>query len=86
MGVPIMSEAIVAYHHIAASPEFREAERVRSKARHDEAQAMYNVRRKEAAKWQSIVEDKDTELANNRAELANKDTELARLRAQLGLK
>jgi len=40
MGVSFMSEAIMAYRHVAASPEFREMERVRSKARHDEAQAI----------------------------------------------
>ena len=47
MGVQIMSDAIVAFRHVAASPELREAERMRSKDRHDEAQALYNERRKE---------------------------------------
>ena len=47
MGVQIMSDAIVAFRHVAASPELQEAERMRSKARHDEAQALYNERRKE---------------------------------------
>jgi len=46
MGVPIMSEAITAFRHVAASPELRELERMRSKARHDEAQALYNAERK----------------------------------------
>ena len=46
MGVQIMSDAIVAFRHVAASPELREAERMRSKARHDEAQALYNAERK----------------------------------------
>ena len=32
-----MSEAILAYRYVAASPELQEAERMRSKARHDEA-------------------------------------------------
>jgi len=81
MGVPIMSEAIVAYRHVAASPELREAERMRSKARHDEAQALQNARREERrvadAEWQGVVADKD-------AALADKDAEIARLRAQLG--
>ena len=48
MGVQIMSDAIEAFRHVAASPELREAERMRSKARHDEAQALYNERRKKA--------------------------------------
>ena len=37
-----MSEAIQAYRHITVTPEFREAERLRTKARHDEAQALFN--------------------------------------------
>ena len=42
-----MEEAIMAYRSITATPEFREMERLRSKARHDEAQALWNERRKE---------------------------------------
>jgi len=37
----------MAYRSITATPEFREMERLRSKARHDEAQALWNERRKE---------------------------------------
>ena len=40
-----MSQAINAYYTITASSEFREKERLRAKARHDEAQALYNARR-----------------------------------------
>ena len=47
LGVSVMEEAIVAYRSITAAPEFREMERLRSKARHDEAQALWNERRKE---------------------------------------
>ena len=62
-----MSEAVAAYRQVSASPEFREYERIRSKARHDEAQALYNAeltgKRKGAAeerqKWQDVVADKD---------------------------
>ena len=39
-----MSEAIGAYRHVAASPEFREIERMMSKARHDEAQTLRNTK------------------------------------------
>jgi hypothetical protein len=42
-----MREAINAYKHITVTPEFQEAERLRSKARHDEAQAVYHAERKE---------------------------------------
>jgi len=47
LGVHEMSEAISAYRQITVTPEFQEAERLRSKARHDEAQALWNERRKE---------------------------------------
>ena len=43
MGVPTMEQAINAYYTITASPEFREIERLREKARHDEAQALYHA-------------------------------------------
>ena len=44
--VPEMNEAINAYRHITVTSEFREMERLRTKARHDEAQALYNAERK----------------------------------------
>ena len=40
-----MSTALQAYRHVAASDEFKEIERMRSKARHDEAQALNNAKR-----------------------------------------
>ena len=40
--VPEMEQAINAYYTITASSEFRELERLREKARHDEAQALRN--------------------------------------------
>ena len=45
MEVPVMSQAINAYYTITTSSEFREKERLRAKARHDEAQALYNADR-----------------------------------------
>ena len=44
MEVPEMEEAINAYYTITASSEFREIERLRAKARHDEAQALHHAR------------------------------------------
>jgi len=38
-----MEQAIGAYRSITATPEFREMERLRSKARHDEAQALHKA-------------------------------------------
>jgi predicted transposase/invertase (TIGR01784 family) len=46
--VPEMGEAIHAYREITVTPEFREAERLRAKARHDEAQALYNAEHNKA--------------------------------------
>lgn len=46
MGVPDMSQAINAYYAITASSEFREKERLRAKARHDEAQALHHAEQK----------------------------------------
>ena len=39
-----MKQAIDAFHSITASSEFHEMERLRSKARHDEAQALRHAR------------------------------------------
>ena len=42
MEVEEMEQAIEAYKHITVTPEFVEAERLRSKARHNEASALHN--------------------------------------------
>lgn len=44
MEVPIKNQAINAYYTITASSEFQEKERLRAKARHDEAQALHNAK------------------------------------------
>ncbi len=50
-----MSEAIDAYYTITTSPEFQEKERLRAKARHDEAQALYNAENKGRAEGKTEV-------------------------------
>ena len=59
MEVPVMEQAIRAYHQITADPEFREMERLREKARHDEASALRHARdegkAEEREKWQGVV-------------------------------
>jgi hypothetical protein len=45
IGTPTIKEAIAAYRSIIVSPEFLEAERLRSKARQDEAQALSQAER-----------------------------------------
>ena len=69
MEVPVMSQAIEAYRHVATTPEFKELERMRSKARHDEAQALYD----RDLHWQGIVEDKDARIDELEAQLKNCD-------------
>jgi predicted transposase/invertase (TIGR01784 family) len=48
-GVPVMSEAVAAYKSVTVSPEFKEIERMREKARHNEASALdYAVEKRDA--------------------------------------
>ena len=60
---------------------------MRSKAHHDEAQALYHARREtekaEREKWQGVIADKNTVIAKKDTVIAKKDAEIARLRAQL---
>ena len=76
-----MEQAINAYEKVSVSPEFRELERLRSMARHDEASALGEARREERsiadAEWQGVVADKDAE--NERLRL-----QIAELQAKVG--
>jgi predicted transposase/invertase (TIGR01784 family) len=81
--IPVMKQAIGAYRNVAATPEFRELERLRSKARHDEAQALRKAQIEERKRWQNVVADKDALL---NAVIADKDAVIAELRAQLNEK
>ena len=80
LGVSVMKEAVGAYRHVSTTKEFYELERIRSKARHDEAQALKHAEergeKRERKKWEIVVADKDEALAD-------KDAEIARLREQL---
>ena len=84
MGVEAMQEAIEAYREVSATAEFRELERQRERARHNEASALLHAetvaKAEEREKWQAVVAEKD---ATHSAEMAEKDAELARLRALL---
>ena len=85
--VPEMVQAINTYHSVTASEEYKELERMRDKALHDEASAIYNAERKaeqkERAIWQSVVAEKDAELISKDAEIADKDTEIASKDAEI---
>ena len=75
--MPELNQAIDTYQNITASPEFRELERMRAKAQHDEAQALWNAEQKgyhEAdEKWQGIVAEMDAEIARLRAQLEGRN-------------
>jgi predicted transposase/invertase (TIGR01784 family) len=83
--VPFVEQAITAYRSITATEEFKEIERLRSLARHNEASALGNARREgaeqERQKWESIVADKDIALAivgaEKEAAIADKDAAIA---------
>ncbi|MDR2044416.1 MAG: Rpn family recombination-promoting nuclease/putative transposase, partial [Clostridium sp.] len=86
-GVSVMAQAIEAYRNITATAEFREMERLRSKARHDEAQALHHARlqgeEEERAKWTVVVADKDAAIADKDAAIADKDAAIADKDAQI---
>jgi predicted transposase/invertase (TIGR01784 family) len=69
MEVPVMNQAINAYHSVTVTPEFHEIERLRSIARHNEAAALRHARQEESKKWESVVADKDAEIARLRKQL-----------------
>jgi len=83
--VPEMSEALQAYRHVAASDEFKEKERMWAKARHDEAQALYNARQQGRSErdehWQGVIAEV---VAEKDAENADLRTQLEALRKQIG--
>jgi predicted transposase/invertase (TIGR01784 family) len=84
LGVSVMKEAIGAYRHVSATPEFRELERMRSKAGHDEAQALKNAEqrgekrgeKRADKKWENVVANKEAENEKLRKQLAEFQTKM----------
>jgi predicted transposase/invertase (TIGR01784 family) len=72
--VPIVKQAIGAYREIMVSPEFRELERLRDDARHNEASALANAQRVEREKWQDIVSEQAAAIADKDARIAELKT------------
>jgi len=68
--VPFVEQAITAYRSIIATDEFKELERLRELAQHNEASALANARQEERQKWQAIMA---VEKTANQAALAEKD-------------
>jgi predicted transposase/invertase (TIGR01784 family) len=84
MEVPIVQQTIGAYRQVVISPEFRELERLRSLARHNEAAALENARREEREKLQSVIEENKSTIAEQAAHIADKDARIAELEKLLG--
>lgn len=76
MGVPTMEQAIDAYYTITASPEFREVERLREKARHDEAQALHHARQEGKQEGISV---RSIEIARNALKMKLAVADIAKL-------
>ena len=74
--VPEMKQAIVAYRKVTATDEFKELERMRSRARHNEASALGHARREAIRetdkKWEGVVAEKDAEIAALKEQLADR--------------
>jgi len=79
MGVDEINEVVTAYRNLSQSPEFNLMETQRIMTEMDEAQALYNAREQERKLWESVIKDKDAEIAQKDAKVA----ELAALVEQL---
>ena len=82
-----MEQAINAYRHVTATDEFKEMERLRSRARHNEAAALRHARTEgaetEREKWQGVVEEQAAALTEKDAALAEQAALIAELRKQI---
>ena len=93
MKEPVMEQAISAYEKITVTPEFQEMERLRSRARHNEASALYNAEQRGEQRGMAKGMEKGTEKGREKGRaiadtewqgvVADKDAELERLRAEL---
>lgn len=80
-----MEQAVEASYSITTAKEFREIERLRSRARHNEASALRHAaevaRANERAKWQGIVAEQDAFIAKMNALIAEQDALTAKKEA-----
>ena len=92
--VPFVEQTIEAYRSITATSEFKELERMRALARHNEASALKYAREQgleqgreqEREIWQVVVADKDVVIAVQKVENEKKDVALAEKDAALAEK
>jgi chromosome segregation ATPase len=84
-----VEQAITAHRSIIVTDEFKELERLRELARHNEASAIGNARReadriateREGRKWQAVVEDKEAVIAGLAADRDADKVAIAKLAA-----
>ena len=76
--VPFVEQAIQAYNNITATNEFKELERIRALARHNEASALKRAREQEREKWQGVVATKEAVIVDQEAVILNKEAEIVK--------
>ena len=85
-----MQEVIDAYRSVTASAEFRELERLRSKALHDEAQALYDAEQRglgrglEKGRSEGLEKGRSEEREKWQSVVAEKEALIAELMKRLG--
>ena len=83
LGVSVMEKTIEAYRQVTATDEFRNLERMRKDAHHNELAALANERRKTEEKYNVIIAKKDTEIEQQAAEIEQQASEIEQLKAEL---
>jgi len=81
-GGEVMSQAVEAYRGITATEKFRYLDILRERTRYDEAQAIGNARRQEAAKWQGVADSLTDERDAALAEIEKLKLQLAQLKSE----
>ena len=88
--ISIDKNGVITVREMTKEERENEMERMLSKARHDEAQAIRNATLKTNKKWERIIADKDAAhtaaIADKDAAIADKDALIAELREKLGEK
>ena len=85
LGVPIMNEAIAAYRTVTVSPELQRLERMRSDARHEEAQAIQHAREEGRAEKEAENTELRAIITEQEAEKSELKAIIAELKAQKGI-
>ena len=85
MGVSVMEKTIEAYRQVTATDEFRNLERMRKDAHHNEMSAIGNATRKIEKKYNAIIAKKDTEIKKQATEIEQQATEIKNLSEKIEL-